>query len=122
MYRIQIPENIQTKDPLSGQPGEWIPWKRWFLMCVLNDQRMGSRPVELARVVKLVDKLSDERACAPGKSIDVEDDDYTTAKPIVESPQVALGGPVLMAQLLAFPRAFLAAQHVNDLKAKAEKK
>lgn len=109
MHRFPVPNNIQLINPIDGKPADWVGWRRWFIECVLNDRRMGSKPVELARVVRLLGKVTEETA-GPGRDLGFEDDDYGTLKPIVETPELAMGGPVMMAQLLPFSEAFLKAE------------
>ena len=106
MRSFTIPENIQLRDPLTEKPGEFVPFKRWFLETVLNDDRMGATPVKLARVMSLIGKIT---VTAPGATLEIEDADYDACKAIVEDPHKALGGPVLSGQLLPFAEAFLSA-------------
>lgn len=107
MRTVLIPDNIQLVDPLTDAPGDFVAWKRWFLTCVVNDQRMGTTPLQLAMVVRLVEKV---KALAPGKTLELDDEEFDATKPIVEAPQLAMGGPLVMAQLVGFTRAFLDAQ------------
>lgn len=125
MRVVRFPDkNIQLVDPLSGSLGDHVAPKRWMLVCVLNDQRMGATPLQIANVVHMRDKAL---AHVPGGELHLEDEEWDAGKPIVESPQINIDPrfpyqPLVMCQLEPYRRAFLDAQYVNDAKAKAEKK
>jgi len=125
MRIVHLPEkNVQLADPLTDNPGDFIPFKRWFLTCILNDQRMGGSHLQMACIIRLVEKT---RAAHPGGELRMEDEEYDACKPVVEAPTINVfpntpWQPLLMAQLEPYRRAFMDAQYVNDAKAKAEAK
>lgn len=125
MRLIQFPDkNIQIVDPLTGALGDFIAPMRWLLTCIVNDQRMGSSPLQTANVVRIVEKA---KAFVLGQPLKLADEEYDALKPIVEQPAINVFPqtqyqPLLMAQLEPYRRAVLDAQYINDAKAKAEKK
>jgi hypothetical protein len=106
MRYLTIPATITVTAPpeLGPAPPEALPFIKFALLCWLDDPRAiegaFSRQVRWSKVIDAF------RAAQPGSVLALEDEDYATLRPIVESPQRRLP-PTIATQVLAYSRAVL---------------
>jgi len=107
MKRFTVPADIQLHEPTTGERiDKPIPFRAYALKAWLNDKRMGSSPVALARLARFLPRFIEAKA---GDVIELEDADHELLASIAREPEATFG-PIYAVQLLPFASALLGAE------------
>lgn len=96
MRYLRIPEDIRLKNLQTKDDGQSISFHDYVYNIWLNDIRWESPKTNLARLSKILPEFDKK----PGEIVELEDQDWTILKGIVDSPHVANGAPALYVPLV----------------------
>ncbi len=96
MRYVQNPHPVALFDRITKKYGDTLTFQQYAHQCWLNDTRWETPKTNLARLIGIVDAFGK----APGEWIELEDQDWTILKSIIDVPGTPNGSPNLYVPLV----------------------